>query len=318
MRLDDELAGLPALVRGQHGVVARDQLIDLGMTARQVEWRLTSGVWVRRHRNVYLTQPGREDRLMVVSAAVLACGDGAALSHHSASVEHGLRREQPQLVEVLIPGRRRIALPEGVRLRRCITIAERTQERVWPPRTTVEHTVLDVAEEGTADEAIAIAALACQKGLTWDQRLLEVLGQRTRHPWRDLLVNALGDIGDGAQSVMEVRYRRDVERPHGLPVGQAQLSRRGGRAQHDVGYQDAKVLIELDGLAFHSDPTARVRDGRRDRGSVVEGWATLRAFWTDVTVTPCDLAVDVGSLLVSRGWRGVPRRCRRAGCSLRR
>ncbi|MEO9152606.1 MAG: hypothetical protein ABI243_09425 [Lapillicoccus sp.] len=318
MRRDEELAGLPALVHGQYAVVAREQVLGLGMTARQVEWRLTSGAWVRLHRSVYLTQPGREDRLMRLSAAILACGDGAALSYRSAAMEHGLRRDPPELIQILIPGERRVATPDGVRVRRCSEIVERTQERAWPPRTTVEHTVLDVAAEGTADEAIAVAALACQKGLTWDGRLLEVLARRTRHPWRDLLVSALGDIGAGAQSTMEVRYRRDVERPHGQPTGLAQLSRRGGRVQHDVGYDAEKVLIELDGLAFHSDPTARVRDGRRDRGSVVEGWATLRAFWTDVTVTPCDLAVDVGSLLASRGWLGSLRRCRRPACAIGR
>lgn len=62
-----------------------------------------------------------------------------------------------------------------------------------------------------------------------------------------------------------------------------------------------KVLIELDGLAFHSTPRARITDGRRDRSTVMDGWATLRAYWPDVVDTPCALTKDVGALLSSRG-----------------
>ena len=53
---------------------------------------------------------------------------------------------------------------DGVDVQRCRDLARQTVEHAHPPRTTVEHTVLDLAEGGTADEAIALAALACQKG----------------------------------------------------------------------------------------------------------------------------------------------------------
>jgi len=129
-----------------------------------------------------------------------------------------------------------------------------------------------------------------------------------------LLREALRDIGDGAQSTFEVRYVRDVERAHRLPKGRLQQPTGNGRRHHDVGYDEEKVLIELDGLAFHSTPRARITDGRRDRSTVMDGWATLRAYWPDVVDTPCALTKDVGALLSSRGWAGAPRACRRASC----
>src|SRR5688572_32181809 len=74
------------LARRQHGVVAHGQLLDLALSASRI------GVWSQRgwlhrvHQGVYavghlsLTRNGR------FMAAVLACGEGAALSHFSAAV----------------------------------------------------------------------------------------------------------------------------------------------------------------------------------------------------------------------------------------
>ncbi len=137
-------------------------------------------------------------------AAVLHVGEDAVLSHASAAFSYGLRRSPPDRVEILIPHERRVREPEGIRIQRCRGLARRIDDRAMPGLTTVEHTVLDLAADGTADEAVALAAHACQKGLTWDERLLDVLESRRRHRWMSLLREALGDIGDGAQSTLEV------------------------------------------------------------------------------------------------------------------
>ena len=73
------------LADGQHGVVARRQLLEIGVTPKAIRVRfererlhpLYPGVYAVGHRG--LTQRGRW------MAAVLAVGDGAALSHRSAA-----------------------------------------------------------------------------------------------------------------------------------------------------------------------------------------------------------------------------------------
>ena len=116
---------------------------------------------------------------------------------------------------------------------------------------------------------------------------------------------------------MEIRYMRDVERAHGLPHGQRQLSSRlDGSAIHDIGYVDQRVLVELDGRLGHEGPEARLKDGVRDRRSATTGWLTIRAFWRDVVAYPCQLALDVGAVLQSRSWTGRVRPCRRGACSV--
>jgi len=109
-------AAIWALVRRQHGAIARRQLLELGLRPRQIERRIASGrlhpVW----RGVYAVgRPllGKRGRLM---AAVLACGPDAVLSHGSAAALWGFGAEQ-RLIEVSVPSRRRSRRP-GIRVHR--------------------------------------------------------------------------------------------------------------------------------------------------------------------------------------------------------
>lgn len=111
---------LAALALHQDGVVSRAQALASGLSVRQVVWRVSSGRWVRLYPGVFLTQPGRDDRRSANSAAVLACGSGAVLSHWSVAHGLGLTRAVPKLVHVSVPLTRRVVEPPGVVVhRRC-------------------------------------------------------------------------------------------------------------------------------------------------------------------------------------------------------
>ena len=75
---------ITALAERQHGVIAAPQLYSLGLSETQVRTRAANGLLHRVHRGVYAMGHARltnEGRWM---AAVLACGEGAVLSHQSA------------------------------------------------------------------------------------------------------------------------------------------------------------------------------------------------------------------------------------------
>jgi len=104
--------------------------------------------------------------------------------------------------------------------------------------------------------------------LTTANRLLAAVAARKRMRWRRDIRAILGDVGSGAESPLEVRYLRTVERAHGLPRGlrQAPRARRGGRYYDDVGYAAFGVLVELDGRLGHG-ADGHFRDLRRDNAA---------------------------------------------------
>jgi hypothetical protein len=287
------------------------------MSSKAVRWRVERGTWVRVHPGVYQTLPGREDWHARALAAQLAV-PGSAWSHRTAGYVHGLVRDAPTLFELVVDERRRVAEPVGVKVRRRVDADAHVDQLHWPWRVLADDTVLDLAELGTESDVLALLGTAFQRGLTTENALRSRLDARSRHRRRALLTDVLADVGAGAESVMEVRFLRDVERPHGLPSGRRQAATVAkGLRLHDVAYDAYGVLLELDGNLGHAGP-GRIKDGIRDRRGAGQGWLTVRAFWVDVAVTPCQLAVELGDVLTSRGCRQRPRACRRPDCAVDR
>jgi hypothetical protein len=80
----------------QHGVVARRRLLGAGMTAREIERRVGSGALLGEFRGVYRVghrAPSVEARY---TAAVLACGEKAALSGRAAVISSVSSRGNPR------------------------------------------------------------------------------------------------------------------------------------------------------------------------------------------------------------------------------
>jgi hypothetical protein len=232
------LPELASVAEEQLGLVTRAQCLCAGLTDPAIHWRLERRRWVRVHPGVYLTAPGRDDWWVRALAAFLAVDD-AAWSHHTAAFVHGLVSQPPQHLDLLVGHERRLHPPSGVILHRRRDVNRFVGELHWPWRTTVEETILDVSGSATTDETFALLGRAFQRRLTTESALRSRLSARGRHPRRRLLEMVLTDVAEGAESAMEVRYVRDVERAHGLPVGQRQLSSRvDGSAINDIGYVD--------------------------------------------------------------------------------
>src|ERR1044071_4823243 len=100
---------LHAVVRvatAQEGVIARWQLFDLGVRRGAIDWWLQTGRLHRIHRGVYaLGHPVLSLRGRWI-AALLACGEGSALSHLSAGVARGLVEDEQRVIDVTSPRRR--------------------------------------------------------------------------------------------------------------------------------------------------------------------------------------------------------------------
>ena len=128
--------------------------------------------------------------------------------------------------------------------------------------------------------------------------------------WRADVLAALGEVTDGVHTLLERRYVRNVELAHGLPRAARQVRRRRGprSAYLDNFYSDFGVVVEVDGIAYHLVED-RWQDLHRYNYLARSGIIVLRYSWADVTTRPCEIAMEIATVLGQRGWPGRLRRC---------
>jgi hypothetical protein len=302
----------------QHGVVARWQVAPPGRRFRSIERELRDDRWQTLYRGVYASFTGPPSRTALLWAAVLRAGPGAALSHHTAAELDKLTDQPAGVIHVTVSSARRVNISQerGSRSPRIVVhysarIEEARHPSRTPPRTRTEETTVDLTQTAPcATEAVSWVIQACSRRLTTPELLRSVMVARPRLRWRAALTAVTADAAAGIHSMLEARYVKGVERPHGLPCATRQApSRVGARTRYlDNLYRECGVAVELDGQAAHP-PEARWRDIRRDNASAAAGIVTLRYGWADVTMDPCRVAAEIGHALRQRGWSGHPRPC---------
>jgi very-short-patch-repair endonuclease len=303
-------AAAAAIASWQAGAISRHQLLDAGLSSQMITTYLERRRWQMLFRGVYAAFNGPPPRETWLWAAVLRAGEGAVLSHQTAAELHGLIGSPADAIFVTVPASRRVTA-RGLIIRTSGRIGQAKQPNRDPPRTSVEETVLDLAQlAGTFDEVCGWITKACAKRLTTEEKLRAALAMRKKIRWRNELTDILAAAGDGIHSVLEYRYLRDVERAHGLPRSrhQVRVVIDGKTVYRDVYYERYRLAVELDGRLAHPDEE-RWRDSRRDNQASARGVETRRYGWQDVYAHPCETALLQAQILQQRGWRGIPRPC---------
>jgi len=303
-------AAAAEIARWQAGAISRRQLLEAGLSSQLIKRRLERGRWQQLHWGVYAVFSGPPPREAWLWAAILRAGNGAVLSHQTAAELHGLIDSPAEAIHVTVPSTRRVITP-GLVVRMSGRIEAARQPSRYPPRTSVEETVLDLAEASrTLDDACGWITRACGRRLTTEAKLRAALELRKKMRWRNELGDILAAAGDGIHSVLEYRYVRDVERAHGLPRSrhQVRVVIDGKVVYRDAYYEEYQLAVELDGRLAHPDDE-RWRDSHRDNQASARGVETRRYGWLDVYAHACETALLQAQILQGRGWRGTPRRC---------
>ncbi|HEY9292646.1 MAG TPA: type IV toxin-antitoxin system AbiEi family antitoxin domain-containing protein [Microlunatus sp.] len=307
------------LIHQQAAVVTREQATALGLGARSQQRLVDHGHWQRLAPGVLLTNSAPVGWMSLAWAGVLRGGDSARVAGAAAAYLHKLVDDPPSSVLVLLPhGTHRISEEPWIFSRERPGVRARSVGSL--PRTGIDDTVLDLCEGaflaragnsviGSVDGWISDAV---QRRLTTPKRLRRALNRRTRLAGRREILGVLDAVSDGAQSVLELDYLRDVERAHGLPRGtrQAPALQGGRRIYRDVRYRQYGLLVELDGHRGHVG-VDRFRDFRRDNDALLRGEVTLRYGRVDVQAEPCAIARQVAEVLIRGGWTGMITRCPR-------
>jgi very-short-patch-repair endonuclease len=274
-----------ALAARQHGVVARAQLADLGLTLRAIEHRLERGRLHRVHRGVYAVGRPHLTRLGELMAAVLACGPSAVLSGDAAAEAYGIRRRRPGPIEVTAPGsHRRIA---GVRVRRRALADEERAVHSGLPVTSVVRTLVDLAPRLAERELEAAVNETDKLDLADPEKLRAALGGMAGQPGVPTLRKLLDrDTFRLTDSDLERRFLR-IARRAGLPPPRTQAELNGFRV--DFYWPERCLVVETDGLRYHRTPAQQARALRRDQAHMAAGLVPLRFSHAQVAFEPAQV-----------------------------
>lgn len=263
-----------ALVRQQHGAIARRQLMELGLSARRIERRIASGrlhpVW----RGVYAVGRPQLDRRGRWMAAVLACGQDAALSHGSAAALWGFGGEQGRTIEVSVPARRRGRL-QGIGVhRRTATVLGDVTNHEGIPVTSPVRTLIDQATrlkpmqlERAVNEADKLDRVRAD---VLHASLDDYRGQPGVKPLRKLLDPLAFRLSDSTLEQLMRPHARAV----GLPAPETKTWVNGYEV--DFFWPELGIVIEADGLKYHRTASQQRRGLERDQAHLAAGMWPLR------------------------------------------
>src|SRR5207253_10910922 len=139
---------------------SREQLLSCGVADGAILRRVRNGRLERVHHGLYRAPRSADVPLAVETAALLACGHDALLSHHSALTLWRLRPGIARPVHVTIPGDRGFPGPAGVKLLAVAEhgLGERGSHRCRNAQLPGEHRV-DRRHQGMLDLALVDEAL---------------------------------------------------------------------------------------------------------------------------------------------------------------
>lgn len=268
----------------RHGVLTRQDALKEGLRASAIDRLLRARKWKVLFDGVYCAFGATESRALKIEAARRWAGDDAVVSHFTAAELWGLAGlERPVAIHLSSTGVNKPPPHNAIVLHRVKRLDARDQMTHRGHRvTTPLRTLADLAPLVT-DKELELAMMdARRRKLLSVETLQKWVDERHRRriPNLDRLVRVIQReaLLIPTESPLEdqiVQVLVDAElRP---PAGQLTLSDATGRiGRADLGFPDARLLIEVDG-AIHDSALKMIDDRHRDERARRVGYAVIRA-----------------------------------------
>lgn len=273
-KLQASSAKLWNLVRRQHGVISRRQLLDRGLSPVAIRHRISSGRLHPLWRGVYAVGRSGIGTYGWWMAAVLSCGDEALLSHGAAAALWRLR-PVPARIDVVVPATLARRRP-GIHVHRRSGL-DATHCRIVAgiPVTDVVSTLLDLASCEPLGQVERAVNDADRLDLIDPEALRAAIDPLSaKRPGRACLCALLdSQTFSPTDSELERRFLRLV-RQAGLSPPETQARVNGFRV--DFYWPDLGLVVEADGLRYHRTPAQQRKDRLRDQAHTVAGLTPLR------------------------------------------
>jgi hypothetical protein len=230
-------------------------------------------------------------------AAVLSCGEGAALSHRSAAA---LWEIWPGAGPIHITTDRKSRSRAGIRRHHSVLPSDEVTVFDGIPVTTVPRTIFDLAAE--APETVETALRESEYRRLYDTlslpQLLKRYPRRRGAPAVRAALARLGESPGRVATALEERFLPFLD-GHGLPRPNlnAWLEIGGRRHQVDCLWPASRQIVELDGWEGHRTRTAFREDRARDRRLRAAGYGVTRITWSQLCDEPGALAADIRKLI---------------------
>ncbi len=298
------------LAARQHWVVGLRQLKALGFSPAAIEHLIADGRLFRLHRGVYAVGRRSVTQRGDWMAAVIAVGAGALLSHHPAAALWDLRIRQPGPIDVTLHCKNRHPR-QGIKTRRGALHPDDRAKIDGIPVTSIARTLLDLAGVLPAHQLQRTYERAQRLELLDLNALSNLLarsnGRRGVTPLKALLAYD-PSAAAAAESELE-RMFIDLLREAELPTPQVGALVEGYLI--DIYWPQAKLVVELDGYAFHSARDAFERDHHKRAALRLAGIEVLSFTFRQVDLDPA-FVIDAVRRMLARASVSSPRPQRRS------
>lgn len=252
--------------------------------------RQAAGAGLHRvHRGVYTVGHRSVSRMTLLRGALLACGEGAVISHGTAAAFHGFWDEWPHLLDVTVPveAGRKI---DRIRCRRCRYPApEEIEARKGVACTTPARTLVDLAGMMRLDALRkTVGRAAIRKKLSLQAVDLAIYSAKGRRGLKTLELALVpyrtkGDKTPDVRSDFETLVLPQLLDMEPLrPECNVLLQVDGERFLVDFFWKKQRVVVETDGRETHETPDAFQSDRRRDQFLASAGYRVLRITWDQI------------------------------------
>jgi len=273
----------------QGGVVALDQLRAEGVSRRRAAERAEYGKLHRVHRGVYAVGHRSISRHTHLRAALLACGDGAVISHATAAAFHRLFDEWPHFIDVTVPVEAGRKL-DGIRCRRCrYPEPEEVEATYGIMVTTIARTLVDLAGiVRLPDLRKLVGRAAMRRKLDLQAVDIAIYNAKGRRGLKVLELALVpyrtkdGELPDVRSDFETLLLPQLLDRGMPRPSTNAPIHIDDQRFLADFLWGKERVIVETDGRETHETPTAFQSDRRRDQFLAAAGYRVLRVTWNQI------------------------------------
>ena len=271
------------VARAQHGIVTTRQLVDAGLSRAAIAKRVRSGHLYRVHQGVYSVGHDGLSEEAGWTAAVLALGPGAVLSHGAAAVLWDLLRPLGGPIDITVPNHSGRNRRRGVRIHRCVTLGATLSTNGLQSRPATLATVRDRIPVTTVPRTLVDIRA------TLPPRLV-----RRAIRQAEFLKLPVGIETDGTRSDLE-RDFLGLWRKSGLPLPEVNVPIGGMTV--DFLWREPRLVVEADSYATHGGTVAFEDDRERELRLRRLGYAVHRFSERQLELEPAAVVEDVASAL---------------------